>query len=422
MVYVYERTENGWSAPIVLTASNAGANDRFGAIVAISGDTIAVGAPGESGAGTGADATGANDAVRASGAAYVFVRDGDHWTQQAYLKASNPSVGDGFGTVIAISGDTIVVGAQREASAARGVNPATTDDSAPGSGAAYVFVREGDRWSQQALLKASDARAGDAFGFAVALDRDTIVVGAVGDDGAAVAMGAAPGTTAPATGGAAAPAPARTGTAYVFSRVEGTWAEQAVLKPAAANGGAYFGYSVGVSGNTVLVGSPYETVTLAGQSGMAGMPVPSGAAHVYVESRGKWTEQAVLTSTADPAMLTGAAGDAFGASVKLLGDVALIGAFGEDSNAAGIGGDQASATAQNSGAAYLFVRDGKRWLDPTFIKASNTRANDEFGRHTALAKNALAVGAANERSGSGGLQGNQGDASAYGSGAVYVVR
>lgn len=108
----------------------------------------------------------------------------DPIAQQAYVKASNSASNDNFGLSVAISGDTAVVGAPGEDSASTGVNGNQTDNSASGSGAAYVFVRSGTSWSQQAYLKASNTAAGDAFGSAVSISADTIVIGAPGEDSA----------------------------------------------------------------------------------------------------------------------------------------------------------------------------------------------------------------------------------------------
>ena len=113
-----------------------------------------------------------------AGAAYVFVRSGGTWSQQAYLKASNTGAGDWFGYSVAVSGDTVVVGADAEDSSATGVNGNGGDNSALDAGAAYVFVRSGGTWFQQASLKASNTGAGDRFGWSVALSGDTVVVGA----------------------------------------------------------------------------------------------------------------------------------------------------------------------------------------------------------------------------------------------------
>src|SRR5204863_8006133 len=117
------------------------------------------------------------------GAAYVVVRNAGVWSQEAYLKTSNSSVtrqgplGDQFGRSVAISGDTVVVGAWGEDNAATGVNSAVMNFTAAQAGAAYVFVRSGTTWSQQAYLKASNTGANDEFGSSVAVSSDTVVVG-----------------------------------------------------------------------------------------------------------------------------------------------------------------------------------------------------------------------------------------------------
>ncbi|MCW5551288.1 MAG: FG-GAP repeat protein [Verrucomicrobiae bacterium] len=122
-----------------------------------------------------------DNSLRDSGAAYVFVRDGNGWSQQAYLKASNPDAGDCFGSV-AISGNTIVVGAPFEDSNAVGVNGDQFNNLGTDSGAAYVFVREGTNWTHQAYLKLSNTESGEEFGGSVAMSGDTILVGVSGDD------------------------------------------------------------------------------------------------------------------------------------------------------------------------------------------------------------------------------------------------
>jgi hypothetical protein len=165
-----------------LKASNTDAGDFFGVAVSVSGDTVVVGAAAEDSNATGVNGDQSNNSATNSGAAYVFVRNGTTWSQQAYLKASNTGVGDFFGRPVSVSGDTIVVGAQSEASNATGVNGDQSDNSAPASGAAYVFVRNGTTWSQQAYLKASNTGAVDVFGYSVSVSGDTVVVGAYRED------------------------------------------------------------------------------------------------------------------------------------------------------------------------------------------------------------------------------------------------
>ena len=129
--------------------------------MAVSGDTVVVGAIGEDSNATGVNGDQSDNSATDSGAAYVFVRSGTNWSQQAYLKASNTGAGDHFGISVAVSGDTVVVGAHGEDSNATGVNGNQSDNSAIDSGAAYVFVRSGTNWSQQAYLKASNTGADD---------------------------------------------------------------------------------------------------------------------------------------------------------------------------------------------------------------------------------------------------------------------
>ena len=151
-----------------LKASNTDANDLLGYSVALSGDTLVVGAPQESSNATGVNGNQANNSAANSGAVYVFTRSGDVWTQQAYLKASNTDANDQFGVSVAISGDTLAVGAQFEDS-----NGSQADNSAQDSGAVYVFTRSGGVWTQQAYLKGNNTEAGDQFGVSVAISGDT---------------------------------------------------------------------------------------------------------------------------------------------------------------------------------------------------------------------------------------------------------
>jgi photosystem II stability/assembly factor-like uncharacterized protein len=179
---VFARSGTAWSQQAYLKAHQVTTYDQFGHAVAVSGDTVVVGAYGEDSSTTGVTVNGTpNESADLAGAAYVFVRSGTTWTQQAYLKASQVTAFDLFGTSVAVSGDTVVVGANYEDSSTTGVN-STPNDSAANPGAAYVFVRSGTTWTQQAYLKASQVTADDNFGFSVAVSGDTVVVGAYFED------------------------------------------------------------------------------------------------------------------------------------------------------------------------------------------------------------------------------------------------
>lgn len=175
-----------------LTGTSIGIDfgEQFGSVVAVSGDTAVVGAPREHSGSAGVNGDQSDDSLLDAGAAYVLIRIGTTWVQQAYLKASNPIEGAAFGTSVAIDGDTIVVGAPGEDGGSSGVNGDESDQSAASSGAAYVFVRSGTTWSQEAYLKASNPDSDDNFGSAVAIDGDRIVVGAPHEDSAIGGIGA----------------------------------------------------------------------------------------------------------------------------------------------------------------------------------------------------------------------------------------
>jgi hypothetical protein len=175
-VYVFVREGTTWRQQARLTVPGSDDYTRFGASVAISGDTLVIGAESEQRAGGRAGA----DEILMAGAAYVFVRDGGKWSQQARLEASNADYKTHFGGSVAISGDTLIVGAIGDNSAAGGVNGDQADHSVVSAGAAYVFMREGPKWSQQAYLKAPKPGKFDEFGGSVAISGDTAVVGATG--------------------------------------------------------------------------------------------------------------------------------------------------------------------------------------------------------------------------------------------------
>ena len=288
-------------------------SDNFGFSVAVSGDTVVVGASEEDGGSPGVNGT-PNEAVSDSGAAYVFVRSGGTWSQQAYLKSPNPGVFDQFGFSVAVSGDTLIVGACREDGSATGVN-GTHNDSASDSGAAYVFTRSGSTWSQQAYLKASNTGISDYFGLSVAAAGDTVYVGTIFEDG---------GT--PGVNGASNESVGDSGAAYVFTNTGGAWSQQAYLKASNPGSGDNFGYSIAAAGDTVVIGAYKED---SGISGVNGTPnegaIDSGAAYVFTRSEGTWSQQAFLKASN-----TGAS-DQFGHSVGVSGDTVVVGANQEDS-------------------------------------------------------------------------------------------
>ncbi|MFN0010963.1 MAG: FG-GAP repeat protein [Phycisphaerales bacterium] len=406
--YVFVRTGTTWTQQAYLKASNTGTSDVFGYSVAISGDTVVVGAESEDSNATGINGNQADNSASSAGAAYVFVRTGTTWTQQAYLKASNTGTNDFFGVSVAISGDTVVVGAPGEASSATGVNGNQVNNSFINAGAAYVFVRSGITWSQQAYLKASNADVSDSFGSSVAISGDTVVAGAHNEGSSATGV----------NGDEADNSAVQSGAAYVFVRSGTTWTHQTYLKASNTDASDRFGISVAISGATVVAGARYEDSSTTGVNGNQAdnSASDSGAAYVFVSSAGIWAQQAYLKASN-----TGT-GDFFGYSVAISGDTVVVGARGEDSSATGVNGNQADNSASASGAAYAFVRptSGTTWSQQAYLKASNTGATDLFGISVANSGDTILVGATGEDSNATGVNGNQADNSAGTSGAAYL--
>jgi FG-GAP repeat len=404
---------SAWSPKSIayIKASNAKKDDQFGYAVALSvdGNTMAVSSTAEDSAAKGINGSQTDHSAVNAGAVYVFVRNGGAWAQQAYLKASNTKASDRFGSSLAFSddGNTLAVGAIGEASSATGVDGNQGDISMPGAGAVYVFTRTGAAWSQQAYLKASNTGEktdGDQFGYSVTLsgDGNTLATGAIAEDSATTGI----------NGDQSDNSADGSGAVYVFARSGNSWSQQAYVKPWNTTiRGGLFGYSVGLdgNGNTLAVGAYDE------ERG-------KGAAYIFIRNGATWSQQSRLQS------LNVENGDSIGCSISISedGNTVLVGAFDEDSLLRGIEppneGSNDARSDVSTGAAYVFVRNGTTWTQQAFIKATNTRLNDQFGWALSLSRdgNTLAVGSHFEDSGSSGLNGNQEDASSEDSGAVYV--
>lgn len=252
------------------------------------------------------------------GAAYVFSRQGGAWVQQAELEPSDGAAGDNFGWSVSINalGNEVLIGAYNHNGS---------------EGAAYVFVRQGAGWVQQAELQPSDGQSGDTFGTSVWLN-------ALGNE----AIAGAPSHNA------------SEGAAYVFVHQGGGWVQQAELQPSDGASGDGFGYSVALDalGEEALVGSPEH----------GGL---NGAAYVFLQRDGSWVQQAELVAS------DGAPGDLFGISVALdaLGGEALVGAIGHNGVV---------------GAAYVFVRQGRGWVEQAELVPSDGTPGDGYGISVAL--------------------------------------
>jgi hypothetical protein len=329
----------------------------------------------------------------------------DPFFQQAYLKASNTNAGDSFGISVAVSGDTIVVGASGEDSSARVVNGDQTNNDAPDAGAAYVFRRTGGVWSQEAYLKASNSDWFDGFGNLVAISGDTIVVGAPGEDSSAADINQ---TNNFAT---------NAGAAYVFRRTSSGWSQEAYLKASNIDAGDRFGFAVAISGDRLVVGADLEAGN--GVSEADNSKPEAGAAYVFARTSSGWSQEAYLKASNPDRS------DRFANSVAISGDRVVVGAWGEDSDATGVDGDQNNNLAPpnnlgagSTGAVYVFTRAGGVWSQEAYLKASNTV--HEFGFTLAVSGDTIVVGTVAEDSNATGVNGDQTNSLAIESGAAYV--
>ena len=293
--YVFTRSGTNWTQQTMLTADDGAAQDFFGTSVAISGDKVIVGAT--------FDDVGAN---ADQGSAYIFVRSESRWSQQAKLTADNGGAFDNLGNCVAISGDTAIIGAYF-ADVGGNAN----------QGSAYIFALNDDRWIQEAHFTANTA----LFGNSVAIDGDTAVVGVFGDD-----IGANP----------------NQGSAYVYARSGGDWTQQGYLTAADGEANANFGRSVGVSGDTIVVGANSDDV---------GTNANQGSAYIFNRANSVWTERKKLIDN------DGAAIDNFGISAAISGNKVVIGSFSTDIAPAPTfdGTGNAVNVGVNQGAAVFFV-------------------------------------------------------------------
>ncbi len=310
--------EVNWTEKQKLLPFDGTASDFFGYSVSLDGDTAIVGAVDD------------DDKGVDSGSAYVFTCTNSNWIQQTKLLASDGAAGDLFGSSVSLSGDTALIGAVND------------NDNGDQSGSAYVFIRTGSNWTQQAKLLASDIVAEDQFGYSLSLDGDTALIGVANDDDNGD----------------------QSGSAYVFTRTGSNWTQQAKLLALDGTAGDYFGWSVSLSGDSALIGADGDDDQ--GES--------SGSAYIFTRTGSNWTQQGKLLAP------NGTAYDSFGWCISLSGDIALIGAPFDDDK-----GDQ-------SGSAYVFNRTGGDWTQQAKLLASDGAMTDRFGWRLCLSNNTALFG------------------------------
>ncbi|HMS43187.1 MAG TPA: FG-GAP-like repeat-containing protein, partial [Pyrinomonadaceae bacterium] len=319
----------GTLIPVKVNSADSLVNDFFGNSVALSGDTAIVGSHGH--------AVSGNDD---QGSAYIFIRNGSNWQlqQKLTMPTADAQVAAQFGYSVAISGDTAIVGAPTQD------NGANTDQ-----GAAYVYVRSGTTWTFQQRLRQSDGAVGDNFGWSVGIDGNTAVVGAYLDDESIYTD---------------------CGSAYAYLRTGTTWQEESRMVASERTSNSQMGYSVGISGDTIVIGARFAQTSAASAD--------FGSAYIFTPVAGTprvWTQRSILTAPQR------SAGDQFGFSVSVSGNTALIGSRFDD---VGANVDQ--------GSAYIFTGTGFTWTFQRQLFANDGTANDEFGNAVSISGDRLIIG------------------------------
>jgi hypothetical protein len=341
-VYVFTRSGSTWSQQAYVKASNTNFGTIFGSSVSVSGNTLAVGSPGERSCATGINGNqldnGCGGTGIGAGAAYIFTRSGNVWTQEAYVKASNTRAGHSFGSV-SLDGDTLAVGAGGEDSCATGIDGDQSSTGCRNAGAVYVYTRTAGAWTQQAYVKASNNNLGsgnvvglgDVFGLSTAIRGDTLVVGARFEGSCAIGIN-----------GNQLDNGCGSGAVYIFTRTNDRWSQVAYVKPIPPNVtvsiAREFGGRVAFDGTTVAVGSGDETCGRGFNPSLGSNDCPgSGAVYLFSRSATGWSQRAVVKASNTEAW------DSFGgfSGLAIAGNTLAVGAVNEKSCATGINGNQA---------------------------------------------------------------------------------
>jgi hypothetical protein len=322
-VYVFVRDGATWPQRAKLYSSDPIRGDLFGTSIALGDGFLAIGAPGRDGLG------GINQ-----GAVYIFEKGGAAWQETAVLFAADPSPYDSFGTTVAVSGETLLVGA-----------PSDDGPAGPDQGAVYVFVRTGSSWSQQYKIVASDAAAQDDFGRAIAMSDGNAVIGAPRVD---------------------SPSGSNQGAAYVFSRSNSVWSQTVKLAAADPGAGDQFGAAVAIDLGRIVIGAPLDDIAGA---------FNRGSAYVFEGSGSSWVQRAKFTAS------DGAAADNFGSSVAIRGAALVVGAPGRD-----------RGTVANAGAAYVRTLSAGGWSEQLLLLALIAWPDGLVGQVAAMDDTTIVLG------------------------------
>ncbi len=337
---------------------NPDSDDYFGSSIAVFGDTIVVGAPNEASGIPGVNASDGSDNTLTSGAVYVYVRDnGDTWTQQAYIKPEHiNNINGQFGKSVAFDGYTLVVGAPGDDRDATGINPLGTSTNSPGSGAVYVYHRNGTQWILDAYIKPSDTQTGGNFGYSVSLKDNYLIVGAPFQHNGNFVQ---------------------TGAAYVFKRVGNPWHQEAILYASNPDADDLFGFSVGIDNFNAVVGAIGEAGDNSTQSDNS-LPL-AGAAYIYERVNTTWSQVKYLKLTFPDA------NDRMGYAVSVVNQTIAVGIPLEDA-------DETNPN-DNAGLVLMYQRINGTWTRTDILSENNSSFSLHYGTAIDMIQDKIIIGA-----------------------------
>lgn len=350
--YIFKNNAGTWYQVQKIVASDRGADDNFGFSVAISGDYVIVGAYQED-----HDLSGDNN-LDYAGAAYIFKNNAGIWSEVQKIVASDRDAWDEFGRSVAISGDYAIVGAYADD------HDVTGGNSFADAGSAYIFKNNAGIWSQVQKIVASDRGENDYFAWSIAISGDYAILGAFNEDHNV-------------TGGDSL---SEAGSAYIFKNNSGTWSQVQKIIASDRDIEDWFGYSVAISGDYIIVGAYQEDHDVIGEN----VQNDAGSAYIFKNNAGTWIQVQKIVS-ADRV-----AEDWFGWSVAISGDYCIVGARYEDHDTIG----ENSLT--NAGSSYIFKNNSGIWSEVQKIVASDRGEEDRFGVSVSISEDYTIVGAYRE--------------------------
>lgn len=353
-VYLYEFIDGSWTQVQKIVPSERALGDSFGSSVALSDDFLAIGAINEA-----EDAEG-NNSFSGAGAVYIFQKINGTWIQTQKLVASdrNGLTISNFGSAVSLSGSTLAVGAKREAKDLDGLNPQV------GAGAVYLFQYEENNWTEIQKIIAFDRNSEDEFGASVSMSSNYLIVGAslqdLDENGENEITNA--------------------GAGYVFEKNNDTWEFTKKLVSTNRNSDDFFGCSVSISHNYIVIGAFFEDEDSMDENTLNG----AGSAYIYKRGNEEWNfYQKIAASDRE-------FGARFGASVCISNFRIVVGALFEDKN------ENALSPLSDAGAAYVYSLINNQWVETAKHVPAERAAGDLFGYSVAIDDNLILASAINE--------------------------